>query len=205
MSDQGDSSPTNRLSDTQRQLLLELLNRPDLVAQFVQGLDSSEQKQAAAEAAAVAVTPEAAPDHVAKVVQQLDTTEQKQAAAAAAAAEVAPEAKPDLVAKVVQQLDSPEQKQAAAAAAMGQLSQADQEAVAAGAGVLDLPDAITQRRLWYMVVGTMGIAIFVFGIMAFLLLNWKKPAEAPLALATTALGGVVGLVATSPGRSRRSG
>jgi hypothetical protein len=205
MSDQGDSSPTSRLSDTQRRLLLELLNRPDLVAEFVQGLDSSEQKQAAAETAAVAVTPEAAPEHVAKVVQQLPSSEQKQEAAAAAAAEVAPEAKPELVAKVVQQLPSNEQKQAAAAAAMGQLSQADQEAVALGAGVLDLPDAITQRRLWYMVVGTMGIAIFVFGVMAFLLLNWGKPAEAPLALATTALGGIVGLVATSPGRSRRPG
>jgi hypothetical protein len=86
---------------------------------------------------------------------------------------------------------------------MGALSSADQEAVAADAGVLDRPDAVTQRNLWYMVVGTMALAIFVFGIMAFLLLHWGEAAEAPLALATTALGGIVGLIATSPGRSRR--
>jgi hypothetical protein len=42
----------------------------------------------------------------------------------------------------------------------------------------------------------------VFGAMAFLLIYQRKPAEAPLALATTALGGVVGLVATSPGSGR---
>jgi len=40
--------------------------------------------------------------------------------------------------------------------------------------------------------------------MAFVLIYQKKAAEAPLALATTALGGIVGLVATSPG-SRGSG
>jgi hypothetical protein len=36
-----------------------------------------------------------------------------------------------------------------------------------------------------------------FGTMAFALI-YQKPAEAPRALAATALGGVVGLVATSP-------
>jgi hypothetical protein len=58
--------------------------------------------------------------------------------------------------------------------------------------------------LWYIVVGVMALAVFIFGSMAFVLLYQGKAAEAPLALATTALGGVVGLIATSPG-SRRSG
>jgi hypothetical protein len=48
----------------------------------------------------------------------------------------------------------------------------------------------------------MTAAIFVFGSMAFVLIYQGKAAEAPLALATTALGGVVGLVATSPGSGR---
>jgi len=83
---------------------------------------------------------------------------------------------------------------------LGQLSPQDRDEVAR-ASVLPLPDVRTQQVLWYMVVGTMAIGIFVFGTMAFLLLAWGRGAEAPLALATTALGGIVGLVATSPGRS----
>jgi hypothetical protein len=75
------------------------------------------------------------------------------------------EGKTDLVASVVQQLDTSQQKQEAATAALGALSAADQEAVAANTGVLDHPDMITQRNLWYMVVATMAVAIFVFGIM----------------------------------------
>jgi hypothetical protein len=66
-------------------------------------------------------------------------------------------------------------------------------------GVLGVPDRRTQQILWYIVVWTMVAAIFVFGTMAFVLIYQKKAAEAPLALATTALGGVVGLIATSPG------
>jgi len=50
-----------------------------------------------------------------------------------------------------------------------------------------------------MVVGTMALAVFFFGTMAFVLMYQKKGAEAPLALATTALGAIIGLVATSPG------
>jgi hypothetical protein len=159
----------------------------------------------AAAAAAAAVPNEATPDLVATVVQQLETSQQKQDAATAAADALSSDAKSGLVASVVQGLDTSQQKQDAAAAVMGALSAADQEAVAADAGVLDRPDALTQRRLWYMVVGTMALAVFTFGIMAFLLLNWKRGAEAPLALSTTALGGIVGLLATSPGRNRRSG
>jgi hypothetical protein len=47
------------------------------------------------------------------------------------------------------------------------------------AGVLGAPDRRTQRRLWFMVVGTMGAVIFIFGFMAFVLIYQKKPAEAP--------------------------
>jgi uncharacterized membrane protein YbhN (UPF0104 family) len=68
--------------------------------------------------------------------------------------------------------------------------------------VLGRPDQRTRQILWYIVAWTMAAAIFVFGAMAFVLIYQKKAAEAPLALATTALGGVVGLVATSPGSGR---
>ena len=68
--------------------------------------------------------------------------------------------------------------------------------------VLGSPDQRTRQVLWYIVIWTMAAAIFVFGAMAFVLIYQRKPAEAPLALATTALGGVVGLVATSPGSGR---
>lgn len=59
--------------------------------------------------------------------------------------------------------------------------------------------------LWYIVVSTLAAAVFVFGSMAFVPVYRKKAAEAPRALVTTALGGIVGLVATSPGRRRLNG
>ena len=70
--------------------------------------------------------------------------------------------------------------------------------------VLGSPDRKTRQILWYLVVATLTAADFVFGSMAFVLVYQKKAAEAPLALATAALGAIVGLVATSPG-SRGSG
>lgn len=69
------------------------------------------------------------------------------------------------------------------------------------ASTLGIPDKRTRQILWYVVVGTLALAVFLFGILAFVLILNGKSAEAPLALATTALGGVVGLVATSPGSS----
>jgi hypothetical protein len=97
-------------------------------------------------------------------------------------------------------LDTPEQQRAAAEGVVGTLPAQQQQQLAEG--VLGPLDDVTRRNLWYIVVWTMAAAIFVFGTMAFVLIYQKKPAEAPLALATTALGGVVGLVATSPGSRR---
>jgi hypothetical protein len=48
----------------------------------------------------------------------------------------------------------------------------------------------------------MVLAVFTFGSMAFVLIDQKKAAEAALALAATAPGLLVGLVATSPGSGR---
>jgi len=70
-------------------------------------------------------------------------------------------------------------------------------------GPLALPDSGTSNRLWTIVVSTLTAAVFIFGTMAFILVLRREPAEAPLALATTALGGIVGLVATTPGAQRR--
>jgi hypothetical protein len=135
-------------------------------------------------------------------VQGLDTPEQQKAAAEGVVGALPTEAKQDLAATVVQSLDTPQQQRAAAEAVVGALPTEQRQQLAEG--VLGIPDQRTQQNLWYIVIGVMGLAIFIFGSMAFVLLYQKKPAEAPLALATTALGGVVGLLATSPG-SRRSG
>jgi hypothetical protein len=113
---------------------------------------------------------------------------------------LAPEEQQDLAATVVQSLDTPEQQRAAAEGAVGALTTQQRQQLAEN--VLGRPDRETRQNLWYVVIWTMAAAIFVFGSMAFVLIYQKKAAEAPLALATTALGGVVGLVATSLGSGR---
>jgi hypothetical protein len=105
-----------------------------------------------------------------------------------------------LAAMVVKNLDTPERQKAAAKSVLGTLTPPQQAEVAES--LLGSPDPNTRQRLWYMVVGTMALAVFVFGSMAFTLIYQTKAAEAPLALATTALGGLVGLLATSPGARR---
>jgi hypothetical protein len=105
-----------------------------------------------------------------------------------------------LAAAVVQSIDTPEQQRAAAEGVVRALPNEQREQLADS--VLGRPDRVTRQHLWYIVVWPMAAAIFIFGTMAFVLMYQKKAAEAPLALATTALGGVVGLVATSPGSRR---
>jgi hypothetical protein len=123
-----------------------------------------------------------------------DTDQQKQDAATAVDG-LSADSKQELVGRVVQSLDPDQQKQVAATA-VDALPQADQEDIAAG--ILGTPDKKTQQRLWYIVVGMMGGAIFVFGSLTFVLILLGKNAEGVIALATTALGGVVGLISTSP-------
>jgi hypothetical protein len=133
----------------------------------------------------------------ATVVRSLDSPEQQKAAAEGVVGALPDAAKQDLAATVVRSMDSPEQQKAAVVSALGALSAPQQQQVAEG--LLGSPDTETRQRLWYIVVGTMAVAVFFFGFMAFVLMYQKKAAEAPLALATTALGAIVGLVATSPG------
>ena len=136
----------------------------------------------------------------AMVVRSLDTPERQKAAAERVIGALPPAAMQDLPGTVVRSLDTPEQQNAAAKSALGALSTPQQAQVAES--VLGSPDTKTRQRLWYMVVGTMALAVFFFGSLAFVLIYQKKAAEAPLALATTALGALVGLVATSPGATR---
>lgn len=106
----------------------------------------------------------------------------------------------EVTAEVVSQLDADQQREAAVAA-LSALPRAGQEEVFAR--VLGKPDPKIQRALWYIVVLTISAAIFVFGALTFTLILLGKNGEAPLALAATALGGFVGLIATSPaGRQR---
>jgi hypothetical protein len=136
----------------------------------------------------------------ATVVQGLPAAQQ-QAAAQGLMDALPDEAKQGLAATVVQGLPAAQQ-QAAAQGVLDALPN-DQRTQLAET-VLGSPDKNTRKVLWYVVVSTLAAAVFVFGSMAFVLVYQKKAAEAPLALATTALGGIVGLVATSPG-SRSGG
>jgi hypothetical protein len=110
------------------------------------------------------------------------------------------EAKQDLLASVAERLPI-EQRQATAQSVVDSLPAQQQQQVAES--VLGPPDFKTRQFLWFVVVGTLAAAVFVFGVLASILVLQGKGAEAPLALATTALGGVVGLVATSPGGQRK--
>jgi hypothetical protein len=166
------------------------------------GLDAPAQQQAAAEGVIRAMPSEAKQGLAATVVQSLDTPAQQQAAAEGVIRAMPSEAKQGLAATVVQGLDTPAQQQAAAEGVMGALTSEQRAQVAESA--IGTPDKRTRQILWYMVISTLTVAVFVFGSMAFVLLYQKKAAEAPLALATTALGAIVGLVATSPG-SRSGG
>jgi hypothetical protein len=207
MSDQGEGPPsTNQPSGRQEEPVPEEVNRPDTeptapTQTLAEALPSTAQK--AAELAMDTLPPAEQQGLAAAVVQTLDTPQQQKAAAEAVVGALPAEAKQDLAATVVQTLDTPQQQRAAAEAVVGTLPSDQQQQLAEG--VLGVPDRRTQQRLWYIVVWTLVAAIFVFGAMAFVLIYQKKAAEAPLALATTALGGVVGLIATSPGSGRRSG
>ena len=165
-----------------------------LAATVVQGL-APEQQQAAAQGVMDALPDEAKQGLAATVVQALPAAQQ-QAAAQGLIGALPDEAKQGLAATVVQGL-APEQQQAAARGVLDALP-SDQRTQLAET-VLGSPDKRTREILWYMVVSTLAASVFVFGSMAFVLVYQKKAAEAPLALATTALGGIVGLVATSPG------
>jgi hypothetical protein len=164
------------------------------------GPDTPAQQLAAAEGAMDALPDEAKQGLAATVVQGLAPAQQ-QAAAQGVMDALPDEAKQGLAATVVQGL-APAQQQAAAQGVLDALPN-DQRTQLAET-VLGSPDKKTRKILWYMVVSTLAAAVFVFGSMAFVLVYQKKAAEAPLALATTALGGIVGLIATSPG-SRSGG
>jgi hypothetical protein len=163
------------------------------------GPDTDQQRQAAA-AAVEGLSADSKQALVGSLVQSLGGEQQKQAAAAATDGLPA-DSKQELVSSLVQSLGTEQQKQAATAAISG-LAQEDQEDVAAS--ILGTPDRKTRQMLWYIVIATIGGAIFVFGILTFVLVLMGKNAEGVLALATTALGGVVGLVSTSPVSGRNS-
>ncbi len=165
-----------------------------LAASVVQGLAPSQQ-QAAAQGVIDSLPDDAKQGLAASVVQGLAPSQQ-QAAAQGVIDSLPDDAKQGLAASVVQGL-APSQQQAAAQGVMDALPNDKRTQVAEN--ILGSPDKQTRKMLWYMVVSTLAAAVFVFGSMAFVLVYQKKAAEAPLALATTALGGIVGLVATSPG------
>ncbi|MER5449920.1 hypothetical protein ABT065_30505 [Streptomyces sp. NPDC002764] len=146
---------------------------------------------------AQALPDEAKPDLAAALVQGMSTREQQQAVFGSVLDALPDEGKQDLATVLINGMNTDEQKRAAAGRAVDALKPDQRQELARS--VLGQPNAKTAQTLWYIVVSTLAAAVFVFGVLAFVLIYQKKPAEAPLALATTALGGVVGLVATSPG------
>jgi hypothetical protein len=161
------------------------------------GSDTPEQQQAAAEAFVGTLHGDIRQNMAATAVKGLDTPQQKQAAAEAVLGTLPGDIRQNMAATAVKGLDTPQQQQAAAEAVLGALPDNVKQQVAESA--LGSPDQRTRQILWYLVVSTLTAAVFVFGSMAFVLVYQKKAAEAPLALATGALGAIVGLVATSPG------
>ncbi len=169
---------------------------PQDVADLAEKLDSANKKEAAVNLVD-ALAPEDKSEVVARVVGNLETADQKKDAAVAAVGALSSAATPDAVATMVGKLDSADQKRAAAAA-LNMLPQDQQQQVASS--ILGTPSPKAQGALWLIVVMTISAAIFVFGVLSFVLVVSGKSAEGPLALATTSLGGIVGLVAATPGR-----
>lgn len=174
-------------------------SRQELVPRMAEGLGDSE-KRAVAEGVVAQLPAEETQELVPHLVRQLGNSE-KRAAANGVVAQLPADERQDLVPSLVKDLGN-SQKQALVTDVAGQLTNKERQDVAEGLG-LPPPDTITRRYLWYMVVGILGVAIFVFGSMAFILLAQKQPAEAPLTLATTALGAVVGLIAFGPGSRKQ--
>jgi hypothetical protein len=201
MSDQGNgaraaaerSTGAQQVGDDPIRLNVELSGSAQTVTGDLRG---TAQQPAQAESPALAAGPEAA----VAAVQQLDTVAEQRAAAEGVVQAIPSEAKQNLAATVVQGLDTPQQQQAAAERVVQALPTEQREQLTDN--LLGAPDRKTRQRLWYLIIGALTAAIFVFGMMAFILIYQQKAAEAPLALATTALGGIVGLIATSPGSQR---
>jgi hypothetical protein len=99
-----------------------------------------------------------------------------------------------LATTVVQNLDASDQR-AAAEAIVHTLPTPTQEQVAES--ILGPLDVGARTRIWYLVISFLGLSILVFGVLAFVLMYQDKNAEGPLALATTALGAVAGLLSQS--------
>lgn len=99
----------------------------------------------------------------------------------------------------LQRLPAPELEKAAGKA----LSQLPADAKERVAGGLSAPDPKTNNLLWRVVVYSLIGIVGLFGAFTFVLIYQGKSAEAVLALATTALGGIVGLI--TPAATRGSG
>ncbi len=159
-------------------------------------LDNAQKKEEAVKLVE-ALSSEDKSEVVARLVGNLETPDQKKEAAVAAVGALSSAATPDAVAAMVGKLDSADQKRAAAAA-LNMLPQDQQQQLASS--VLGNPSPKVQGALWLIVIITISAAIFVFGVLSFVLVVSGKGAEGPLALAATALGGIVGLLASTPGR-----
>ena len=143
----------------------------------------AEQQMAAAQDIATALPPEAQQDLATSLGQSLESPERQKAAAQDIATALPPEAQQDLATSFVKSLD-PTQQTEVFETVFGPL------------------DNETRKKILKVVIYTLTAVVFLFGVMTFMLLYQRKAADAPLTLATTALGAIVGLIAISPGGRR---
>ena len=176
----------------------------------------AEQQKAAAQDIATGLPPQAQQDLATSLGQSLESAERQKAAAQDIATGLPPQAQQDLATSLGQSLESPERQKAAAQdIATGLPPQAQQDLATSFVKSLAPPqqtevletvfgplDNETRKRILKVVIYTLTAVVFLFGAMTFMLLYQRKGADAPLTLATTALGAIVGLVAISPGGRR---
>jgi hypothetical protein len=160
--------------------------RSEAVSSLLQSLPDSETAQAVGDAFS-SLSANAQEATASEVFDRLDTPQKTVQVVQGMDSLPAPKLE-EAVGAALQRLPSP-QLEAAASTAMGQLPAAAQQRVIGG---LSTPDAATNRWLWKCVVGSLVAVIIIFGVLSFVLIYQGKHAEATLALATTALGGIVG-------------
>jgi hypothetical protein len=89
--------------------------------------------------------------------------------------------------------------------ALGGMDETDRQAAMSPFALPAPTNQASLTTLWILILMLLGLAVFTFGTMTFVLVYQKKSAEGTLALATAALGAIVGLISPSPVRSGGSG
>lgn len=172
--------------------------RREVAPALAQQMDASQKKKTAARLMAD-LPAEDKQELAPALIQDMDAARKKRTATEVMAGMPAGD-KQDLTGVLTSGMNTDQKKNTLTQLAMA-VPAADRQDVVES--VLGPPDTRTRNAIWLAVVYTLVGVIFVFGGISFVLILLKKgSAEVPLTLATTALGAVIGLVASN---SRRNG